>query len=477
MFYPDISQYTESLLNPQGRFRSLTGVVPRVDGQGMPLLHSNANRVTFRVTVDGAAYLMKCILKEEGPCSAAMLYEHIAGQRPEFLPRTAYLYKEMYVFDNSGSGQWVDVILEEDAPHRTVDVYLNDACLRRDYDRLDTAARQVCLMTLWKIDADLCHGMISPSNVRVGDDGRVRLANFDFASIGSLSDVPSHPDHDNLACLCLWAHTLRIAPQVAGMLEIEPSDPIQVKYHREKIVALASEIVPLYGSDAAKGLFEHVWAGMHDPERLRGMVEALLSGNEPVVRLHPPVREEQPTPEAAKKEPVDLSRYEWAGQCSEGTYCVMNRDRWGFVSEHGEQITPLIYDWADDFHEGRAAVMKDDLYGLIDKQGNEVIPLQYEDLQWEWETGIAMVARDGRYGFMNRMGEKTVAFRYSWVGEPSGGLIAVQYKGKYGYVDKDGEMVIDAQFDDAYSFDGGKALVVKDNERYYIDAAGDFFSY
>lgn len=47
------------------------------------------------------------------------------------------------------------------------------------------------------------------------------------------------------------------------------------------------------------------------------------------------------------------------------------------------------------------------------------------------------------------------------------------FTGKYGYIDQNGEFVIPAKFDRAYEFSEGLALVIQDDERFFINRKGE----
>ena len=62
------------------------------------------------------------------------------------------------------------------------------------------------------------------------------------------------------------------------------------------------------------------------------------------------------------------------------------------------------YDFAGDFSEGFAEVKLNGKYGFIDKTGREVIPCKYE-AAGEFSEGLAAVKLNGKYGFIDKKGK------------------------------------------------------------------------
>ena len=63
---------------------------------------------------------------------------------------------------------------------------------------------------------------------------------------------------------------------------------------------------------------------------------------------------------------------------AEGRYCIFDGEKYGYIAESGEEITPCIYDIAYPFSEGLACACKDGKYGYIDLQGETAIPFDFD---------------------------------------------------------------------------------------------------
>lgn len=79
--------------------------------------------------------------------------------------------------------------------------------------------------------------------------------------------------------------------------------------------------------------------------------------------------------------------------------------RYGFVDCDGVPITRFEYSWASDFCEGRAIVAKSGKMGVIDSNGKKVIPVNYDNIEFDIETGFFTATKDGYCYLKNYEGE------------------------------------------------------------------------
>ena len=99
-----------------------------------------------------------------------------------------------------------------------------------------------------------------------------------------------------------------------------------------------------------------------------------------------------------------FTRYDFAGDFSEGFAEVKLNGKYGFIDKTGREVIPCKYDDAESFHEGFAAVKLNGKYGFIDKTGREVIPCKY-DYTFKFSEGFAAVELNGKYGFIDKKGK------------------------------------------------------------------------
>lgn len=98
--YPSVSDYIEAMANPEGRFRTLDGLSPVTDRDGVPLYTAaSGGRVCFDVqATDGERVKLICF----------------TSVVPERFRREDLLHDEIYVFNRIGEGDYYPVWLQRD---------------------------------------------------------------------------------------------------------------------------------------------------------------------------------------------------------------------------------------------------------------------------------------------------------------------------------------------------------------------------
>ena len=143
---------------------------------------------------------------------------------------------------------------------------------------------------------------------------------------------------------------------------------------------------------------------------------------------------------------------------SEGIYCIYADGNYSFLTESGEEITPITYPEASPFSEGLACVCLDGKYGYIDTNGGTALEFIY-DYATPFVEGLAYFAIGDSYGFMDRNGEPVFYLDCDSVSSFQEGLAYFSLDGKYGYIDRTGVVVIEPVYDDVDYFDQGMAKV------------------
>ncbi len=157
---------------------------------------------------------------------------------------------------------------------------------------------------------------------------------------------------------------------------------------------------------------------------------------------------------------------------AEGSYCIFDGEKYGYIAESGEEITPCIYDIAYPFSEGLACACKDGKYGYIDSQGETAIPFDF-DRATPFVEGLAYFSIGDDYGFMDKTGTQVFSFECDSVSSFQEGLAYFSIDGRYGYIDQKGQIVIEPIFDDAGYFQDGLATVMKNGRFGVINRQGD----
>lgn len=204
---------------------------------------------------------------------------------------------------------------------------------------------------------------------------------------------------------------------------------------------------------------------------------------------------------------IEGDYYEHASYLSDGFTHVTRDGKSGFVNSNGKLVIPCIYDDAQDFSEGLAAVMTKGKWGFIDYEGRLVIPFMYEDLGddlreslYSFSDGLSAASINGKIGYINKNGETVIPFIYddcgyfdkgyanvemngekyyidktgkplcfSYIGDFSESVAAVEYNDKWGFIDSKANVVIPCVYQYAGSFYEGRACVKCNGKYGYID--------
>ncbi len=143
---------------------------------------------------------------------------------------------------------------------------------------------------------------------------------------------------------------------------------------------------------------------------------------------------------------------------SEGILCICDGEKYGFINENGDDITPFIYDKAYPFSEGMACVYGDGKFGFINNKGITALPFIYDKAS-SFHEGLAYFEIGDQYGFINKNGEQVFLLNCDSVSSFNEGLAYFSINGKYGYIDETGTVVINPIYDDAGYFEYGAAKV------------------
>ena len=151
---------------------------------------------------------------------------------------------------------------------------------------------------------------------------------------------------------------------------------------------------------------------------------------------------------------------------SEDIFCIYNGEKYGYMTQSGQEITDYIYDVAFPFSEGLACVNRNGKYGFIDTDGNETIPLIYEDVA-PFQEGLAYFSTEKEYGFLEKDGTVAFYLECDSVSSFQEGLAYFSLDGKYGYIDKSGNLVIPCNWNYSfgYAFSDKFATVSDENSK------------
>lgn len=199
--------------------------------------------------------------------------------------------------------------------------------------------------------------------------------------------------------------------------------------------------------------------------------EAAIAIEDESVNSTPAEAEEPDSPYPLLAAPSTTERIKFA-LVAEGSYCIFDGEKYGYIAETGEEIAPCIYDIAYPFSEGLACACKDGKYGYIDLTGETVIPFDF-DRAAPFMEGLAYFSIGDDYGFMDKTGMQVFSFECDSVSSFQEGLAYFSIDGRYGYIDQNGQVVIESVYDDAGYFQDGLAKVMKNGRFGVINREGE----
>ena len=490
-----IDQLLETLGNPDGRFKSLTGLhLENQNGEPNYVLRSGGSVATFRVWLEERSCELSCSLRDTEQRSVR------ACQRANYLQRisTPYLInyefhgQEMLLFDAMGRPFDVDVVLTERPLGVRLDKMLSELCDRGEKGPLFALRNSFCEMASWLLQSPIVHGALKPINVVVTPDGMCRLVRYEAMQVPGMEDLSEHWGDDTVAVanLVIGLSLLCAAPE---FYRICNGDSLfHTPLLRSSLLPLVSDVAREASCTPLSQIVNMLLQGGFalDREQLADALEILAcdktelkipvnSVNRLRTELIQPMSycQESEVPQTVVS-PPDLSMYDWVGPMCEALICVQRGMKWGYLNSDGTVAIPLRYDWADDFLEGRAVVRIGDQFGLIDKEGNEILAPVYETVDWDCRHGVACVSYEGKVGLYDRNGKERVAPQYDWMGDiRESELLLVRKDGKCGYIRHTGEVVIPLQYDDAFDFGNAEQTQVTLHGRtFMIDRKGNEIS-
>lgn len=93
--------------------------------------------------------------------------------------------------------------------------------------------------------------------------------------------------------------------------------------------------------------------------------------------------------------PPIVSGHIWCGMPHEDRIAVKDASGYGFVNEENRCVIPSKYQSVTSFKEGRSVVESSRGYGLIDVWGDYILEDMYEDMSYDFATGITIAKRCG----------------------------------------------------------------------------------
>lgn len=473
MQYPTALRYAETILNPEGLFRSLSGLVA-----SDPLEYSSGSfGVVFRVRVEGVPYALKCFTRHQpGRAEAYRRMERALApcweRGASYVVPFRWLEEEMTVFGEDDRVMQQSAVLMEWVEGRSLTEVLAEAIAARDRERLAGVAEAFDRMALWLLEQPFAHGDLKPDNVMVREDGTLVLVDYDGLYLPEMAGERArevgtvgfrHPGRTE-GTFGKHIDDFSIALMSLGLRAVAQWPELYEQYGEGTTLLfdpalLASGTCPAYQWLADTPLAE-------DP-----LYAMLGSGNEELPALREALRRHLPD---AEQTAARLEAYGYVGEAgAEGLRLVRQEGRYGFVTADGACVVPCRYDRVREFSEGVAAVCLNGLWGFIGTHGEWFCEPQYDDCG-DFSEGVAPVSVGGRWSYVGRDFRLLSRPRFDDAWPMAEGRGLVRRGARYGYVGADGRMVIAARYDFAQGFREGVACVMVDGLYGYIDRRGRY---
>lgn len=384
-----LRQYLLTLSDPEGLLRTLAGAEVCRDARGALLYAAGNSAAVFRIRHRGQIRALRCYLRP------MRHLREIYGER--------LLERELYLYDSSGAGTWVDVVVGDWIEGETLLEAAEHAAAERDTQRLEALAAAFDALAAPLVSDDRAHGDLKPENIIVDAQGALRLIDFDAAYLPEFAGEQS-PELGTAA----YQHPARTAADFNERLDDYPAALISTALHALALDPTLRERYPetdgllftpreiLRGCDTA---YREV---MEFFER-RGMalqyrIARLLAS--PTLQLFGLAEFL-----AASVREVGTAL---AGTPPERLELYVEHGLWGYRTPERVVIPPR-YDNGFDFSEGWGAVQLGRTWHFIDGSGRVCLSCPGCDSVKPFRNGCAQVVRNGRRMQIDRAGNETPA--------------------------------------------------------------------
>ncbi len=469
--YINLSNYMESVSNPNGRFKTLEGIYPVRDCYHEPVMTANRLTVNFEMTYKGEAYTLKCLLNDS-LCIENLrnISDYTRLIDSPYLTSYTYYPQEMLVFDNFDNPLYVDVILQKEPEGRKLNDFLANCLERGDINSITEVMRKIGDLAYWFTENDFSHGRLTASNIIITSSCTPILINYEWA-------YTTRSFHD-LISLAYMTIILYLSACESEFYKGFKRNSIPIIRELRKNLLLLARGLRETGPEPLKELVLAIQKSRFMPDKhmcdkIAAVAQCDIHKSEDFIALMQRIvglhrfypSETENTPEQ--------SRYTHVGHMNDMLRRVEDGQYVKFVNAQGKTIIDGNFSDAEDFAEGRSVVKVDKYYGVIDTTGRYILSPCFEDVEWFPELNVIKALMDGHYGLYSREGEEITGQIYTKMLSPGDGLFAVRKECHFGFIRRDGSVAIDFIYDDAFSFQNGKARVTRNGSVYLIDTAGN----
>jgi hypothetical protein len=273
--WPTVTEYMLAMQHPGTAFGDplLRATAVDVGGDGQPDTVQGQNAVVFFGQHEGSPIVIRCLKRPPRPGSAerwTALHSHLTTHPvPAFVP-TVWIDRGLFVADH-----WRPVVRMDDVGGTSLRSYV-------ERHREHPAALRTLAEGWTAVLADMsrqrvAHGDLQQDNIRVTDDGRIRLIDYDGVWAPPIAHLPpaeiGHPNFQHPGrSLAHWGPTVDLFSAVVvqlSLLAVAEDPQLWTHHNAENLVLTAAD----YRSPMGTGTW-HRMAGSRDPQ-VRELVAVL----------------------------------------------------------------------------------------------------------------------------------------------------------------------------------------------------------
>lgn len=173
--------------------------------------------------------------------------------------------------------------------------------------------------------------------------------------------------------------------------------------------------------------------------------------------------------------PEKFEQFDKVQDCESDIMWAKKADKYGFISDKGEVLVPLVYDNASLFRD-IGFVKKGLTWLAFDRQGKQLYTLKADDIKnhfGDYALIIQHAKKGDKYGlFEKSTGKILIPAKYDELDEVSDDLIGFSQNKKYGFLNLKNRVVVKPIYDGVGQFQQGKVVVYKQGKSGVIDSKG-----
>ncbi|MDE6140166.1 MAG: WG repeat-containing protein [Alistipes sp.] len=370
-----ISQIVATLRSGHVVCRTLSQPRMCISAHGRATFHVGNSAVVVKVTLgdDAKPWAMKCYTRRK--------------ERLRQIYGEAFLPGELFVYDISGRGEWIDVVIREWVEGTTLDEAVHEAVAEQSGQRLAELSRMFDRMSADLLLSERAHGDLKPENILLANGG-MSLIDWDAAWLPTLGECMAvetgTPD---------WQHPARTADIYDKSIDDYPVAVIGTML--ASLAADCRSLAPLL--DAGGRLFSPA-AAVAGRDRALMRAEEILARAGDAAHYRIARLLHSPTPRL----PMLAELISYALRSPDGSSdfrdAELMRSRttacWGYM-RRGEWVTPPLYDEGFEPSDGVALVRIGGFRHFITADMRSVVECSMFDSVKPMRAGRAVAVKEG----------------------------------------------------------------------------------